>query len=320
MLTEEEENILWEKGLLGEKTPQSLLDTTVFYCGLYFALQSGKEHRQLRRHPSQIQLVERIGERAHLKYTEDVSKNHPGGLKGRNITPKVVTHHSNPHNPERCFVRLFKLYCKLCPHDAPADAFYLRPALKPTQTCWYSKFPLGHTTLANTVSRLCKLGGITGYKTNHSLRATAISRLYQSGIDEQLVMERTGHRSLEGVRSYKRTSNVQREALSDILNNPSKRPKPTTPFSSSAVSSENAMTVASQHSATDSPNSVVTEPSRSIAVSNSQHHQQLLSGLSLPSAVFTNCTVNFYVGSTNTGADLHSKQKRRAAIIDSDSD
>ena len=33
-------------------------------------------------------------------------------------------------------------------------------------------------------------------------------------------MERTGHRSLEGVRSYKRTSEEQREALSDILNRP----------------------------------------------------------------------------------------------------
>ena len=31
-------------------------------------------------------------------------------------------------------------------------------------------------------------------------------------------MERTGHRSLEGVRSYKRTSESQKEALSDILN------------------------------------------------------------------------------------------------------
>ena len=31
-------------------------------------------------------------------------------------------------------------------------------------------------------------------------------------------MERTGHRSLEGVRSYKRTCDEQRIALSDILN------------------------------------------------------------------------------------------------------
>ena len=65
--------------------------------------------------------------------------------------------------------------------------------------------------------RICKNAGIPWHKTNHSLRATTATRLYQSGVDEQLV-ERTGHRSLDGVRSYKRTSASQREALSDILN------------------------------------------------------------------------------------------------------
>ena len=34
-----------------------------------------------------------------MKYTEDLSKNHPGGLKGRNITPKIVIHHQNLENP-----------------------------------------------------------------------------------------------------------------------------------------------------------------------------------------------------------------------------
>ena len=52
---------------------------------------------------------------------------------------------------------------------------------------------------------------------NHSLRATAATRLYQAGVDEQLVMEKTGHRSIEGVRSYKHTSEQQLQQLSDIL-------------------------------------------------------------------------------------------------------
>ncbi len=68
-----------------------------------------------------------------------------------------------------------------------------------------------------TIASLCASAGIEGFKTNHSLRATTAARLYQSGVDEQLVMERTGHRSLEGVRNYKRTSSQQKEALSDIL-------------------------------------------------------------------------------------------------------
>ena len=53
-----------------------------------------------------------------------------------------------------------------------------------------------------------------------SRRATAATRLYASGVDEQLVMERTGHRSIEGIRSYKRTSSKQQEAVSDLLTNP----------------------------------------------------------------------------------------------------
>ena len=65
---------------------------------------------------------------------------------------------------------------------------------------------------------MCNAAGISGYKTNHSLRATTATRLYQAGVDEQLIMERTGHRSIDGVRSYKRTSNDQREVLSDIVN------------------------------------------------------------------------------------------------------
>ena len=76
---------------------------------------------------------------------------------------------------------------------------------------------MGHNTLQNTVSRLYNLAGLQGFYTNHSLWATAAMRLYNSGVDEQLVMETTGHISLKGVRSYKRTSSEQREALSDIL-------------------------------------------------------------------------------------------------------
>ena len=216
-LTIQEEEILWQKGLLGDHNPQVLLDTIIFMNGLNFALRSGKEHRQLRFIPPQIELVEKQGERAYLVYREDISKNRPGGLKGRKMKPKVVYHHENLDNPHRCFVRLYKLYMSLCPADRPADSFYLMPLQNPSATCWYSTRPLGYHKLGTTVARLCKSAEIPGYKTNHSLRVTAATRLYDSGIDEQLVMETTGHCSTEGVRTYKRTSETQRQAVSDIL-------------------------------------------------------------------------------------------------------
>ena len=106
----------------------------------------------------------------------------------------------------------------LSPPDAPTGSFYLQPARKPTSTCWYSHHLEGHHAISATVARLCRAAGMTGFKTNHSLRATSTGRLYQSSVDEQLIMEGMGHQSLTGIRSYKHTSDEQREALSDILN------------------------------------------------------------------------------------------------------
>ena len=58
-----------------------------------------------------------------------------------------------------------------------------------------------------------------GHHTNHSLRASAATQLHQSGcVEEQEIMERIRHRSLEAVRSYKKSSNDQLQQVSDILN------------------------------------------------------------------------------------------------------
>ena len=208
-ITVEEEEVLWQKGLLVDSNPQCLLDTMLFMNGLYFALRGGKEHRDLRYGPSQIQLVEKPGERSYLKYTEDIFKNHLGDLKGRNVTPKEVIHHSNIECPDRCFVRLYKLYHTLCPPSRPKSTYYLQPLKNPKPGCWYASIPVGHTKLDKTVSRMCTSAGIPGHRTNHSLRATTATCLHQSGIKEQEVMERTGHRSLGGIRSYQQTSSHQ---------------------------------------------------------------------------------------------------------------
>jgi len=215
-ILEWEEDILWQKGLLGSHTPQSLVDTMVFMAGLYFALCSGEEHRQLRF--SLVQLVEKPGSIPYLPYVESTSKNNPGGLKHRKVTTKQVTHHANLKRPDRCFVDMFKKYCSHRPEKVKDDAFYLAPIPNAKGPVWYKNQAMGVNTLANTVKRLCQKAGITGHKTNHSLRVTAATRLFHEGLDEQLIMERTGHRSMDGVRAYERSCIQQQEEISCILN------------------------------------------------------------------------------------------------------
>ena len=191
------------------------MDTTVFLCGMSFALRSGQEHWSLQL--NQFELVEPKDDTAYLVYHENCSKNNSGGLADRKVKPKQVIHHANETNPERCLVHMYKKYLDRRP-ETEETAFYLTPLKKPKGKVWYAKTAVGHNTLAKTVSRVCQAGGIDGYKTNHSLHVITATRLFQSGVDEQLIMDRTGHRSLDGVRTYKRISDKQKESVSRILN------------------------------------------------------------------------------------------------------
>lgn len=141
-----------------------------------------------------------------LRYNEN-------GLKHRKIEPKVVTHYDNSDNSTRCFVNLHEFYVNHCPpfdEKKKIRPFYLTALKKLKGNIWYSNVSVGHNTLATTTNRICGAAGISGYKTNHSLRVTAATRLFQAGIDEQMTMKQTGHRSIEGVR-------VQVSVTLDIL-------------------------------------------------------------------------------------------------------
>ena len=55
-----------------------------------------------------------------------------------------------------------------------------------------------------------------GFLTNHSLRRTSTSRLFQAGIDRKLVKEYSGYRSDQ----YQFTSEEQKETISKVLAGP----------------------------------------------------------------------------------------------------
>ena len=63
---------------------------------------------------------------------------------------------------------------------------------------------------------ICERSGVTGHKTNHSLRATGATAMYQAEV-QTLIQERTGHRSLQALRVYERSTEKQHKAVSAVL-------------------------------------------------------------------------------------------------------
>ena len=78
-ILEEHEQVLWEKGTLGEDSPDKLRQTVFFLIGVRFGLRGLKEQYDLRRYPdSQINIVKIDGKDA-LVYRSSSQKLDRGG-------------------------------------------------------------------------------------------------------------------------------------------------------------------------------------------------------------------------------------------------
>ena len=114
IISKNEEEEMWNKGMLGSDNAQTLIDTLLYLDVLHFALRSGVEHRNLT--VDQINIVEPTSEEENyiIEYTEHVSKTNPGGLKHWLVTPEHVRHVdiNSSQNPERSHALLLeKILC-----------------------------------------------------------------------------------------------------------------------------------------------------------------------------------------------------------------
>ena len=66
------------------------------------------------------------------------------------------------------------------------------------------------------VKTMMSEAGVEGYYTNYSLRATAVSRLFQNDVDDKLIKGVTGHRS-DALQGYKRETEEQLLKVSKIV-------------------------------------------------------------------------------------------------------
>ena len=261
-ISNEEEETLWNSGV-NTNTPLGLLRAVLYYNGKCFWLHGGQEHRELG-----ISQLTRHQKPDRYVYNENSSKNRKGGLAEIRLEHKSVSTYANPEISIRCHVYLLDLYIsKLPPQAFEKDIFYCRPcAPVDCQMPWYSSVPIGRNQLSKMVSGMCEEAGIVGKKTNHSLRVSGTSALFDAGVSERIIQSQTGHRSLEALRLYERVTDDQNMEVSKILSGEKRK------YEVSTSSRSSVCVLPKTEDSTKSPS-----PKNSV-----------------PSAQYNNCTVNMY--------------------------
>ena len=216
----EVENELWERQVLGEDTPDKLRSTVLFLIGINCALRAGNEHYVLRRPGgctgSQFSFeMNSQGQRCLVYHEDSVTKTNRGGIRDLKKERKIVWVKPSS-NLLRCPVPLIEKHMKLLPQTGCKLNLYLQTLRRTKPNCWYSTVPVGINSIRKVVASLLKDAGLDGYLTNHSLRCTCATRLFQAGESTKLVKEVTGH-VLDAVEKYQETSEEQRMRVSNII-------------------------------------------------------------------------------------------------------
>ena len=90
---------------------------------------------------------------------------------------------------------------------------------------------------------------ITGRKTNHSARKTMVETLCHANIPDSIVMQLSGHKSVQSLNHYKKPSLEQQKSISHLLSSHTAteqscaQPVIPSPFGSLAASSNSPVTV-----------------------------------------------------------------------------
>ena len=213
-----------------------------------FCLRGGQEQRNLRlsQWKRDTSLIDGIEVNSYV-YQEFGSKNRQGGFGSLNLQNKIVRQYQSSSNPDRCHVGILDKYLQLIPPEAKdEDNFYLTPLPKKPiidqLKSWYTKTPICRNRLNSMLKEMCQEAGISGNFSNHSLRAYGATSSFQAGVPEKLIQQRTGHRTIEALRQYERTSEAQLVDISNTLSNCEKSNSATVSVSKETTSTINHAT------------------------------------------------------------------------------
>ena len=211
---------------------------------------------------------------------------------------------------------MLHLYISKVPEKAiQDDIFYLRPLAKvPSDPSapWFMCTAVGKNTLSKMLATMCTEAGISGRKTNHSLRAYAATELFRAGIPEKVIQDRSGHRTLEGLRKYERISDKHRQEACKALttdkiipsaantNVSEDNPVPVSSFSGQENLPPSGEVMLAGSAKSNPPVPLQNQHPSLQVMTNSPYYQmqQQIPSFSFGSATLSGCTINIFQAPT----------------------
>ena len=117
-----------------------------------------------------------------------------------------------------CPVAAFKLYTSHLSNKLNVLWQKPRKVINHEDKIWYCAVPVGINTLSNMMKTISTEKGLSRAYSNHSVRATTITRLSDAGVETRHIMNLTGHRNPHSIMSYNRDSSErQKRQFANIL-------------------------------------------------------------------------------------------------------
>uniref|UniRef100_A0A8C9SL89 Zinc finger MYM-type containing 3 n=1 Tax=Scleropages formosus TaxID=113540 RepID=A0A8C9SL89_SCLFO len=167
ILTDVEEEHLWDCKQLGVYSPFVLLNTLMYFNTKYFGMRTVEQHMELSftnvlrqsrtttttRGPVKVHTVCYYPSLRHRK-----TKDSALGKRKREESAPAKEQHENRMNPLRCPVKFFEFYLSKCSGTVRnrSDLFYLQPerSCVAESPLWYSSVPVDRATLESMLNRI----------------------------------------------------------------------------------------------------------------------------------------------------------------------
>lgn len=131
---------------------------------------------------------------------DELSKNHPGGLKDVESTEKEARMYKTEDQGDG--YKALKLYLQKVNPNCTAFFQYPKKNCRAEDAVWYEARPLGMNSLAKMMKIISEEARLPKIYTNHCVKATAITLWSNAGISNRHIMAISGHRSEQSLVSY----------------------------------------------------------------------------------------------------------------------